>query len=124
MSYNILVVDDSPTMRQLLSFALKRISNVKVMEAGDGVEGYKVLSSNEIDLVIADINMPVMDGLKMISIIKSNPAYAKIPVIIVTTEGGREDRDKALALGANSYITKPIQAGDVVNTVKKLLDIT
>ncbi len=125
MPYNILIVEDSPTMRQLLNFTLKRIKEIdKILEAGDGVEGYKVLSSNKVDLIIADINMPVMDGLKMVSIIRGNPSYKDIPIVIITTEGGKEDRDRALALGANSYITKPIQSHHVTSIVKELLKIS
>lgn len=124
MSYTILIVEDSPTMRQLLNFTLKRLRGIDIIEAGDGVEGYKLLSHNKVDLIIADINMPVMDGLKMVSIIKGNPAYKAIPIVIITTEGGKDDRDKALALGANSYITKPIQAANVLSVVKELLNIS
>lgn len=110
-------------MRQLLHFTLKRLKDVKVLEAGDGVEGYKTLTSNRVDLILADLNMPVMDGLKMISIIKGNPTYKDIPIVVITTEGGKEDRDKALALGANAYITKPIQASHLLSVVRGLLNI-
>ncbi len=123
MGHHILVVEDSPTMRQLLHFTLKRLKGVEVLEAGDGVEGYKVLTSNKVDLIVADLNMPVMDGLKMISMIKGNPAYREIPIVVVTTEGGEEDRKKAMALGANAYITKPIQTSQLLSVVKGLLNI-
>ena len=70
---NILVVEDSPTMRQLIGFAMKRIANSKVIEATDGVDALKKLSSEKIDLILADINMPVMDGLKLVSLVRGNP---------------------------------------------------
>ena len=124
MSYRILIIDDSPTMRQLLSFAVKRLSGVETVDAADGVDGYKKLTSGKFDLVLADINMPVMDGLKLVSIIRGNPDYKDIPIVMVTTEGGKEDREKALSLGANAYITKPIQAPNVLSVVKELLKIT
>lgn len=123
MSYRILIIDDSPTMRQLLVFALKRLSGVEIEEAADGVDGYKKLTSGKFDLVLADINMPVMDGLKLVSIIRGNPAYKDLPIVMVTTEGGKEDREKAISLGANAYITKPIQAPHVLTVVKELLKI-
>lgn len=123
MAYKILIIDDSPTMRQLLSFAIKRLAGVEVQEAADGVDGYKKLASGKFDLVLLDINMPVMDGLKLVSIIRGNPDYKNIPIVMVTTEGGKEDREKALALGANAYITKPIQAPHVLSVVKELLKI-
>ncbi|HLA51146.1 MAG TPA: response regulator, partial [Thermodesulfobacteriota bacterium] len=102
MAYRILIIDDSPTMRQLLSFAVKRLSGVETVDATDGVDGYKKLTSGKFDLVLADINMPVMDGLKLVSIIRGNPNYKDIPIVMVTTEGGKEDREKALSLGANA----------------------
>jgi len=124
MAYKILIIDDSPTMRQLLTFAVKRLNGVETVEAADGVDGYKKLTNEKFDLVLADINMPVMDGLKLVSIIRGNPDYKNIPIVMVTTEGGKEDREKALALGANAYITKPIQAPHVLSVVKELLKIT
>ncbi|MBI5286150.1 MAG: response regulator [Deltaproteobacteria bacterium] len=121
--YKILVVEDSPTMRQLISFALKRLKGVEIVEAEDGVDGYKKLASDKFHLLMVDINMPVMDGLKFGSIVRNNPAYKDIPIVMVTTEGGKEEREKALALGANSYITKPIQAPHVLSVVKGLLKV-
>jgi two-component system chemotaxis response regulator CheY len=117
----ILVVEDSPTMRQLIGFALKRLPGCDVTEAADGVEGLKKINSNRFDLIITDINMPVMDGLKLISLVRRDINYKSIPILIITTEGGAEDRERALTLGADAYITKPIQAGQVLDTVKSLL---
>ncbi len=122
-SVKILVVEDSPTMRQLIGFALKRLQDAEIMEAKDGVEGLKKLNSDTFDLIITDINMPVMDGLKLISLVRRDVNYRNIPILIITTEGGAEDRERALALGANAYITKPIQAGTVLDTAKNLLGI-
>ena len=119
----ILVVEDSPTMRQLISFALKRMKGIEIVEAADGVEGLKKLNSGTFHLIITDINMPVMDGLKLISLVRRDVKYRTIPIMIITTEGGAEDRERALALGADAYITKPIQAGNVLDTAKSLLGI-
>ncbi|RMG73469.1 MAG: response regulator [Nitrospirae bacterium] len=118
---NILVVEDSPTMRQLISFAMRRIEKAKVIEATDGVDALKKLSENEVDIILADINMPVMDGLKLVSLVRSNPSYKDIPVIIITTEGAEEDRKKAMAIGANAYLPKPIQTQELIRLVKKYL---
>ena len=120
--YNILVVDDSPTMRQLIVFALKRLRDVSITEANDGVDGLKKISSAKFDLVLTDINMPVMDGLKLVSLIRGDATHKEVPIIVITTEGGQEDKDRAMALGATSYITKPIQANNVLTVVKGLLD--
>ena len=118
---NILVVEDSPTMRQLISFAIKRIPSCRVIEATDGVDALKKLSSEKIDLILADINMPVMDGLKLVSLVRGNPAYKDIPVIIVTTEGAEEDRKRALSIGANAYLPKPIQTQELLKLVNTYL---
>ena len=120
--YNILVVDDSPTMRQLIVFALKRLRDVSITEASDGVDGLKKISSARFDLVLTDINMPVMDGLKLVSLIRGDATHKEVPIIVITTEGGQEDKDRAMALGATSYITKPIQANSVLTVVKGLLN--
>ncbi|OGW49903.1 MAG: two-component system response regulator [Nitrospirae bacterium RBG_19FT_COMBO_42_15] len=122
-SYNFLVVDDSPTMRQLITFALKRIHNSQVTEANDGVDALKKLSGNKFNLILLDINMPLMDGLKLLSILRGNPSYNDVPIIIITTEGADVDREKALKLGANAYVTKPIQTNELLRVVKEFLKI-
>ena len=122
-SLKFLVIEDSPTMRQLIRFALNRLSQIEIVEAADGVDGLKKLSSNEIDLILTDINMPVMDGIKLVTLVRSNETFKDIPIIIITTEGAREDKDRAMALGADAYITKPIQANDLLATVKRILEL-
>ncbi|MCX7991109.1 MAG: response regulator [Proteobacteria bacterium] len=121
---NILVVEDSPTMRQLIVFALKRLKDVSVVEANDGVDGLKKLSAQKFDLLIADINMPIMDGLKLVSLVRQDQKYKDMPIIIVTTEGAEEDKKRGLTLGANAYLTKPVQTNQLISTVKDLLRIS
>ncbi len=120
---SILVVEDSPTMRQLISFAMKRVANAKVIEATDGVDALKKLSSEKVDLILADINMPVMDGLKLVSLVKNNQSYKDIPVIIITTEGAKEDRERALAIGADAYLPKPIQTQELIKLVTSFISV-
>jgi two-component system chemotaxis response regulator CheY len=119
-----LVVEDSPTMRQLIVFALSRIKVLKVVEADDGVDALKKLSQQHFDILITDINMPMMDGLKLVSMVRKDEVHKEIPIIIITTEGAQEDRQRALSLGANAYITKPIQAPQVISKVKELLKLS
>ena len=118
-----LVVEDSPTMRQLIVFALSRIKVLKVVEADDGVDALKKLSQQHFDILITDINMPMMDGLKLVSMVRRDEVHKDIPIVIITTEGAQEDRQRALSLGANAYITKPIQAPQVISKVKELLKL-
>jgi len=123
MATRALVVEDSPTMRQLINFALRRLKDIEIIEAADGVEGWKKMGAEKFDILLTDINMPIMDGLKLVSLVRKDPVHNGIPIIIITTEGAQEDRERALALGANAYITKPIQAATVLSTVKSLLNI-
>ena len=111
-------------MRQLVVFALGRISNLSVTEADDGVDGLRKLAAGKFDIILTDINMPIMDGLKLIQRVRMDATHKDTPIVVITTEGGREDRERALRLGANAYITKPIQAPRVMATVKELLRIS
>jgi two-component system chemotaxis response regulator CheY len=119
--HRILIVEDSPTMRQLLVFALRRLKNVEIVEAQDGMDGLRKVSSDHFDLALIDINMPVMDGLKLISLMRGEESLQAIPIVVITTEGADEDRQRALALGANEYLTKPIQANKVLSLARTLL---
>jgi two-component system chemotaxis response regulator CheY len=120
---NVLVVEDSPPMRKMIVFAISRIKGLAVTEADDGVDALRKLAQTKYDLIITDINMPILDGLKLVKRLRADGAYMKVPIIIITTEGAAEDRQRALALGANAYITKPIQAPQVIKLVKEILAI-
>jgi two-component system chemotaxis response regulator CheY len=108
-------------MRQLLVLALSRVKNLQVVEADDGVDGLRKLATGKFDLILTDINMPIMDGLKLVKRVRSDATHKDVPIIVVTTEGSDEDRERALQLGANAYITKPIQAPQVIAKVRALL---
>ena len=118
----ILIVEDSPTMRQLLVFALRRLRGVDIVEAQDGMDGLRKLSSDRFDLALIDINMPVMDGLKLIGLMRGEESLRDVPVVVITTEGAAQDRERALRLGANEYLTKPIQANRVLDVARSLLE--
>jgi len=117
-----LIVEDSPTMRQLLAFSLRRLKDCRIIEAVDGVDALKKLTTERVDLVITDINMPMMDGLKLVTLIRGNARTRTLPIVIVTTEGAEEDRKRGLALGANAYVPKPIQPSVLLKTVASLLE--
>ncbi len=117
----ILIVEDSPTMRQLLAFALRRLENTDIVEAQDGVDGLRKLSNDHFDLALIDVNMPVMDGLKLISLVRGDENMRDVPIIVITTEGDHADRERALSLGANEYLMKPVQTGRVLALAKSLL---
>jgi two-component system chemotaxis response regulator CheY len=123
VEYQCLIVEDSPMMRQLLVFALSRVKQLKVTEADDGVDGLRKLASSKFDIILTDINMPIMDGLKLVRRVRTDPVHKDVPIVIITTESAAEDRQRALSLGANAYITKPIQAPQVIAKVRELLGI-
>jgi two-component system chemotaxis response regulator CheY len=117
-----LVVDDSPLMRRSIALALQRIPSLSCEEAQDGAEGLRKFGGSPFDLVVTDVNMPLMDGLKLIHHLRSG-AFRQVPIVVVTTESAEADRQRALALGANAYLTKPVQAHVVVETVRELLSL-
>ncbi len=118
-----LVVDDSQAMRRSIMYALQRLTGVVCTEAQDGAEGLKKLTQARFDLVLTDINMPLMDGLKLISHIRQTPEHRSVPIIVVTTEGAAADRERAMKLGASAYLVKPVQAKVVLDTVRDLLKL-
>lgn len=118
-----LVVEDSPPMRKMIVFALSRIRQLRVVEADDGVDALRRIAGTKFDIIITDINMPILDGLKLVKRLRADEAYKDVPIIIITTEGAEEDRQRALALGANAYITKPIQAPQVIQLVRETLGL-
>lgn len=118
----ILVVDDSPMMRQFVIFALQQLPGVSVDQAGDGVTALKMLSADKYDLLMTDINMPMMDGLKLVSLIRNDAAYNRMPIVMITTEGSEVTRDKVLKLGVSEFLTKPLQTKQLVDAVRNLLN--
>ncbi|MBZ4420025.1 response regulator [Myxococcus sp. RHSTA-1-4] len=118
-----LVVDDSQAMRRSIMYALQRISGVVCTEAQDGADGLKKLTEGRFDLVLTDINMPLMDGLKLISHIRKATDHRTVPIVVITTESAAADRERALKLGASAYLVKPVQARVVMDTVKGLLKL-
>jgi two-component system chemotaxis response regulator CheY len=118
-----LVVEDSPPMRKMIVFALSRVRGLTVVEADDGVDALRRIASTKFDIIITDINMPILDGLKLVKRLRADEAYRDVPIIIITTEGAEEDRQRALALGATAYITKPIQAPQVIELVREVLGL-
>ena len=116
----ILLVDDSRAVRQLLRLMLTKHGELDISEAGNGEEALGKLTRTAYDLVITDIRMPRMDGLSFIREVRG-PMSLEVPIIIVSTLGGEGDRDEGLRLGADSYVTKPVKAPDLIREVTDLL---
>ncbi len=104
----ILVVDDSSTMRRIIKNTLARLGYKDVLEAGDGVEGWAQLDANpDIEMLITDWNMPEMNGLELVKKVRADERFEDLPIIMVTTEGGKAEVITALKAGVNNYIVKP-----------------
>ena len=121
---NILIVEDSTTTRSLIKAVIEDLGDdFDAYEAQTGFEALKLLPSEPFDLIITDINMPDINGLELISFVKSNEAYSHIPMIIVSTERSEEDRKRGISLGADAYITKPFKAEELQEEIKRVLSL-
>lgn len=119
---SLLVVDDSATTRMLIALTLKKEGVYRIVEVSNGREAVDKLGVEPVDCVLTDINMPQMNGLDLISYIRSQHREPKLPIIVITTQGEEESRDKGMAQGANAYLTKPISGAKLVSLVRELLD--
>jgi two-component system chemotaxis response regulator CheY len=119
-----LVVDDSAAMRRQLTYALRRVAGMDTVEASDGADAWRKLCSASFGLVITDVNMPLLDGLKLIAMVRAGGPHQRVPVVVITTEGAEADRRRAMALGASAYLVKPVQAQQVVEVVRGLLGVS
>ena len=119
MLLDVLIVDDSAAIRKILQRVLRQaeVPLGQIYEAGDGLEALKTLCSQLVDLVLADINMPNMDGLQLLNQIKTSEKWKHLPVIMVTTEGGESKVMSAAKLGAAGYVRKPFSAEQFRETV-------
>jgi len=115
MPLDVMIVDDSAAIRKILQRVLMQaeIPLGKVIEAGDGAEALQALQANKVNLILSDINMPNMDGLQLLSAIRSNPETQTIPVVMITTEGGSTKVMEAVSLGASGYVRKPFTADQI-----------
>lgn len=118
----ILVVDDFPTMRRIIRNLLKELEFNNVEEAEDGLAGIAKLRHGSFGFVVTDWNMPNMDGLAMLKMIRADPALAKLPVLMVTAEAKRENIIAAAQAGANGYVVKPFTAATLEEKITKIFE--
>jgi two-component system chemotaxis response regulator CheY len=121
MARTVLVVDDSPTMRGLVGATLKAIG-FSVVEAGNGKEALDAADrAASLDLVITDLNMPIMDGIAFVRQLRTRAKMKYTPVLLLTTETSTEQKDKAKSAGATGWLTKPFDPKQLVATVQRVL---
>jgi two-component system, chemotaxis family, chemotaxis protein CheY len=119
----VLIVDDSAVMRKIVERALRQagLELSEVLEAGNGAEALLQVEKGSLDLILSDINMPVMDGLEFLKNLAGMESAKKIPVVMITTEGSEARVMEAISVGARGYIRKPFTPEQVKERVTSLL---
>ncbi|NVJ60340.1 MAG: response regulator [Gammaproteobacteria bacterium] len=116
----ILAVDDSSSMRQMVTFTLKS-AGFDVDDAEDGEKALKLAQSNQYDVVISDVNMPVMDGISLVKNLRQLSNYKFTPILMLTTESAGDKKMEGKQAGATGWIVKPFNPDQLVATVKKVI---
>jgi two-component system chemotaxis response regulator CheY len=119
MTKRVLTVDDSKTMLQMLQFALKQ-GGFEVIQGENGQEGLDLLEANSVDVIITDINMPVMDGITFIKELRKKPKNKATPVLILTTESSQSKKEEGRSAGATGWIVKPFDPGKLLEVIRKV----
>ena len=118
----VLIVDDSKLIHQMYRLVLMRYKNCALMDAMNGLEALDVLSRETgIDLILLDINMPVMNGVQFMEKLKKDGLYRHIPIVVISTEGKEEDTIRAMKLGAWGYIVKPFKSESLYELLEKVI---
>lgn len=120
MEKTILIVDDSTSFRTVVAIALKD-AGYNVLQACDGKDALSKLDGKKINLIVSDVNMPVMDGLSFVKAAKQLPAYKFTPVIMLTTESGEQKKAEGKAAGVRAWVVKPFQPPVLLDAVSKLI---
>lgn len=121
MLRKILVVDDSTLIRQMYEVFLSRYRGVKLLQAADGAEALETLARDpEIDLVLLDINMPVMNGLELLARLKHQAVLERVPVVVITTDGAQLDAERCLAMGARAHLAKPFKTPSLYAVIERV----
>lgn len=116
----ILVVDDDKTTRKILSLYLKG-KGYEVVTAENGLDALEKMGTDNINLVVTDMNMPFMDGIELTKTLKSDASWGHVPILMVTTEADDEEKKRAAAAGVDDYLVKPANADQITASVRKIL---
>ncbi len=116
----IMIVDDCQTTRKLLGHYLKS-RGYSVVFAENGLDALEKLSNDQVNLILTDLNMPYMDGMEFIKTLKSDPNLSEIPILMVTTENDASEKERALHIGANGYVVKPVTGEAIAENIKNII---
>lgn len=119
MGLQVLAVDDSKTMRDMVGFTLRNAGH-DVLEAGDGVDALDKLGDQRVDLIITDINMPRMDGISLIRKLRENMVHKSTPILVLTTESDNNKKNEGRQAGATGWIVKPFSPDKLLQVVAKV----
>lgn len=117
----VLVVDDSKVMREMIIACLRPRSGLTFAHAASGLEAIEKLSLGDFDLVVLDLNMPDIGGFEVIEFIRGQERLRELPILVVTTRGDETNRSRALGAGASEYMTKPFSPEAILAAVERLL---
>lgn len=120
MKKNIMTVEDSTSFREMVAFTLQE-AGYDVVEAEDGRDALAKLSDSDIDLILTDLNMPNMNGIELIKVLRENPAYKFTPVVFLSTESQMKKKQAARDAGATGWIVKPFKPNQLLQVVKKVI---
>ena len=120
---NVLIVDDSATMRRMVAASLRALPAVSFQEASNGLEAIEKLAIGPVHLIVLDLNMPDMHGLEVVAFVRKHATFRHIPIIVLTTRGDDESRAAALAAGASHYSTKPFDPHVLAKDASRFLSL-
>ena len=118
----LLIVDDSQVMRQMVMACLRAESGLSFTEAQSGLEAIERLSLGQFALVVLDLNMPDINGFEVVEFIRGQDTLRHLPILVVTTRGDESSRSRALEAGASAFMTKPFSPEEILAQVRALLD--
>ncbi len=116
----VLVVDDSRSMRRIVRQFLGNNGITKIAEAGNGQVAMELVQFQPLDMIVSDLNMPVMDGMEFLKNVKADPEFQTIPFIMLTVEAVQKTMNQALEIGADAYIVKPIDKDKLIEEIKQI----
>jgi two-component system chemotaxis response regulator CheY len=118
----VLIADDSKTSQMLVMRALHHITGIEFLSAENGLEALAVLESNQVDLLITDVNMPEMDGIALVREVRKKQNDRELPILIITAKGEASAKSDGMALGANAYVLKPLSGQELLEKAQSLLN--
>lgn len=119
---DLLLVDDSPTMRKMVIASLKHLKNIRIREASSGLDAIEKFAMAKADLMILDLNMPDIHGFEVLKFIRGHHIYKDTLILVLTTRGDDSTRDQVIEMGADAFMSKPYSPEELVNQVQQLLN--